>query len=61
MTEQLILALEIIVDIAHANVCSLGNVAHGSLGVALLQKHTHGNLYNLFARIVHFICMFRHL
>ena len=50
--EQLIFAIEIIVDITHTDAYSLGNVAHRCLGIAVFQKHTLGNLYNLFARII---------
>ena len=48
------ITVEIIVDIAYTDASSIGNVAHGGLGVALFQKHPFGNLNNLFTRIILF-------
>lgn len=54
MAEQLVLALEVIIDIAHTYPHPLGNVAHGGLGVSVFQKHPLGKLNNLLACIVFF-------
>ena len=39
MAEQLVLALEVIVDIAHADASSFCNVAHRGLGEAVASKY----------------------
>ena len=52
--ENLVLAAEVIVDVAQSNACALGNITHRSLGEALTQEHPLGYLYNLLARIILF-------